>query len=124
MKIVLDIPDDYSRDYIADKFNDFFSRVYTDIDYKGMCGRYEKEIADMFFMAFDNSKELSGMDTDRSKVIINNLLSEVTEKVWESGNKEYMAWLKNEVGLSDKELSELSDAGCLPLPEYESEMEM
>lgn len=124
MKIVLDIPDDYSRDYIADKFNDFFSRVYTDIDYKGMCGRYEKEIADMFLMAFDNSKELSGMDTDRSKVIINNLLSEVTEKVWESGNKEYMAWLKNEVGLSDKELSELSDAGCLPLPEYESEMEM
>lgn len=124
MKIVLDIPDDYSRDYIADKFNDFFSRVYTDIDYKGMCGRYEKEIADMFFMAFDNSKELSGMDTDRSKVIINNLLSEVTEKVWESDSKEYMAWLKNEVGLSDKELSELSDAGCLPLPEYESEMEM
>lgn len=124
MKIVLDIPDDYSRDYIADKFNDFFSRVYTDIDYKGMCGRYEKEIADMLFMAFDNSKELSGMDTDRAKVIINNLLSEVTEKVWESDSKEYMAWLKNEVGLSDKELSELSDAGCLPLPEYESEMEM
>ncbi len=124
MKIVLDIPDDYSRDYIADKFNNFFSRVYTDIDYKGMCGRYEKEIADMFLTAFDNSKELSGMVTDRSKVIINNLLSEVTEKVWESDNKEYMAWLKNEVGLSDKELSELSDAGCLPLPEYESEMEM
>lgn len=124
MKIVLDIPDDYSGDYIADKFNDFFSRVYTDIDYKGICGRYEKETADMFFMAFDNSKELTGMDTDRAKVIINNLLSEITEKVWESDNKEYMDWLKSEVGLSDKELSELSDAGCLPLPEYESEMEM
>ena len=124
MKIVLDIPDDYSGDYIADKFKDFFSRVLVDIDNKGMCGRYEKEIADMFLTAFDNSKELSGMDTDRAKVIINNLLSEITEKVWESDNKEYMAWLKREVGLSDKELSELSDAGCLPLPEYESEMEM
>ena len=124
MKIVLDIPDDYSGDYIADKFKDFFSRVIADINCDGMCGFYEKEIADMFLTAFDNSKELSGMDTDRAKVIINNLLSEITEKVWESDNKEYMAWLKSEVGLSDKELSELSDAGCLPLPEYESEMEM
>lgn len=124
MKIVLDIPDDYSGDYIADKFKDFFSRVIADINCDGMCGFYEKEIADMFIAAFDNSKELSGMDADRSKVIINNLLSEITEKVWESDNKEYMAWLKSEVGLSDKELSELSDAGCLPLPEYESEMEM
>ena len=124
MKIVLDIPDDYSGDYIADKFKDFFSRVIADINCDGMCGFYEKEIADMFIAAFDNSKELSGMDTDRAKVIINNLLSEITEKVWESDNKEYMAWLKSEVGLSDKELSELSDAGCLPLPEYESEMEM
>ena len=124
MKIVLDIPDDYSGDYTADKFKDFFARVNADIDCKGMCGRYEKEIADMFFTAFDNSKELSGMDTDRAKVIINNLLSEITEKVWESDNKEYMTWLKSEVGLSDKELSELSDAGCLPFHEYESEMEM
>ena len=124
MKIVLDIPDDYSGDYTADKFKDFFSSISRVLDNKGMYGRYEKEIADMFIAAFDDSKELSGMDTDRSKVIINNLLSEVTEKVWESDNKEYMAWLKNEVGLSDKELSELSDAGCLPLPEYESEMEM
>lgn len=124
MKVVIEIPDDFTIDYARDKFKDFFSRVITDIDCKGMCGRYEKEIADMFLTAFDNSKELSGMDADRSKVIINNLLSEITEKVWESDNKEYMAWLKSEVGLSDRELLELSDAGCLPLPEYESEMEM
>lgn len=124
MKIVLDIPDDYSEVYTKDKFNDFFLKVSKDVDMNSVCGPYQKKMADIFLAAFDNSKELSGMDTDRSKVIINNLLSEVTEKVWESGNKEYMAWLKNEVGLSDKELSELSDAGCLPLPEYESEMEM
>ena len=124
MKVVIEIPNDFTIDYARDKFKDFFSRVITDIDCKGMCGRYEKEIADMFLTAFDNSKELSGMDADRAKVIINNLLSEITEKVWESDNKEYMAWLKSEVGLSNRELSELSDAGCLPLPEYESEMEM
>lgn len=124
MKIVLDIPDDYSEVYTKDKFNDFFLKVSKDADMNSVCSPYQKKIADMFIAAFDNSKELSGMVTDRSKVIINNLLSEVTEKVWESDNKEYIAWLKNEVGLSDKELSELSDAGCLPLPEYESEMEM
>ena len=124
MKIVLDIPDDYSEIYIRDKFNDFFLKASKDTAMNNSCGPYQKKIADMFIAAFDNSKELSGMDADRSKVIINNLLSEITEKVWESDNKEYMAWLKSEVGLSDKELSELSDAGCLPLPEYESEMEM
>ena len=124
MKVVIEIPNDFAIDYARDKFKDFFARVSADIDCKGMCGRYEKEIADMFLTAFDNSKELSGMDSDRAKVIINNLLSEITEKVWESDNKEYMAWLKSEVGLSNRELSELSDAGCLPLPEYESEMEM
>lgn len=44
-------------DYIADKFKDFFSRVIADIDCKGMCGRYEKEIAEMFLKAFDDSEE-------------------------------------------------------------------
>ena len=31
------------------------SRVIADIDCKGMCGRYEKEIAEMFLKAFDDS---------------------------------------------------------------------
>lgn len=58
MKVVIDIPKDYTGDYIADKFKDFFSRVITDIDgYKGMRGRYEKEIAEMFLKAFDDSEE-------------------------------------------------------------------
>lgn len=58
MKVVIDIPKDYTGDYIADKFKDFFSRVIADIDdYKGMCGRYEKEIAEMFLKAFDDSEE-------------------------------------------------------------------
>ena len=57
MKVVIDIPKDFTGDYIADKFKDFFSRVIADIDCKGMCGRYEKEISEMFLKAFDDSEE-------------------------------------------------------------------
>ena len=55
MKVVIDIPKGFEGDYIVDKFKDFFSRVIVDIDCKGMCGRYEKEIAEMFLKAFDDS---------------------------------------------------------------------
>lgn len=57
MKVIIDIPNDFTGDYIADKFKDFFSRVIADIDCKGMCGRYEKEIAEMFLKVFDDSEE-------------------------------------------------------------------
>lgn len=57
MKVIIDIPNDFTGDYIIDKFKDFFSRVIADVDCKGMCGRYEKEIAEMFLKAFDNSEE-------------------------------------------------------------------
>ena len=57
MKVVIDIPKDFTGDYIADKFKDFFSMVIADIDCKGMCGGYEKEIAEMFLKAFDDSEE-------------------------------------------------------------------
>ena len=33
MKVVIDIPKDFTGDYIADKFKDFFSRVIADIDW-------------------------------------------------------------------------------------------
>lgn len=57
MKVVIDIPNDFTGDYIADKFKDFFSRVIADIDCRGACGRYEEEIAEMFLKAFDDSEE-------------------------------------------------------------------
>nr|DAN89968.1 MAG TPA: hypothetical protein [Bacteriophage sp.] len=57
MKVIIDIPKDFTGDYIADKFKDFFSRVIADIDCRGACGRYEKEIAEMFLKAFDDSEE-------------------------------------------------------------------
>lgn len=63
MKVVIDIPKDFTGDYIADKFKDFFSRVIADIDCNGMCGRYEKEIAEMFLKAFDDSEESYDVNT-------------------------------------------------------------
>lgn len=62
MKVVIDIPKDFEGDYIVDKFKDFFSRVIADIDCKGMCGRYEKEIAEMFLKAFDDGEEKISCD--------------------------------------------------------------
>lgn len=55
MKLTIDIPREYERDFSADKFKDFFSRVIADINCDGMCGNYEKEIAKMFLEAFDNA---------------------------------------------------------------------
>ena len=55
MKLKIDIPREYERDFSADKFKDFFSRVIADINCDGMCGNYEKEIAEMFLEAFDNA---------------------------------------------------------------------
>ena len=55
MKLTIDIPRECERDFITDKFKDFFSRVIADINYDGMCGNYEKEIAEMFLEAFDKA---------------------------------------------------------------------
>lgn len=59
MEIKINIHDNYRHDYTGDKFKDFFSRVMVDIDNKGMCGNYEKEIAEMFLKAFDESVEIN-----------------------------------------------------------------
>lgn len=55
VKLTIDIPREYERDFIADKFKDFFSRVIADINHDGMCGNYEKEIAEMFLEAFEKA---------------------------------------------------------------------
>lgn len=55
MRVVIDIPKDFARDYATDKFRDFFIRVIADIDYSGVCGRYEEETAEMFLKAFNDS---------------------------------------------------------------------
>jgi hypothetical protein len=55
VKLTIDIPREYERDFSAGKFKDFFSRVIADINCDGMCGFYEKEIAEMFLEAFDKA---------------------------------------------------------------------
>ncbi len=67
MKITIDIPRGYERDFSADKFKDFISRVIADINFDGMCGNYEKEIAEMFLEAFD--KAIVGDVNPNSNVI-------------------------------------------------------
>lgn len=55
MKLTIDIPKGYERDFITDKFKDFFLRVIADMDYSGLCGNYEKEIAEMFLEAYEKA---------------------------------------------------------------------
>jgi len=55
VKLTIDIPIGYERDFNVDKFKDFFSRVIADINCHGLCGNYEKEIAEMFLEAFDKA---------------------------------------------------------------------
>ena len=55
MKLTIDIPIGYERDFNVDKFKDFFSRVIADINCHGPCGNYEKEIAEMFLEAFEKA---------------------------------------------------------------------
>lgn len=66
MKITIDIPDEFINDYITDKFKDFFSRVAADIDNDGLCGNYEKETAEMFLKAFEESGRKTKADEIRS----------------------------------------------------------
>lgn len=56
MKIIIDIPKEFERDYNEDRFEEFFSRLLCDINYKGICGNYEKETVEMFIRAFDESE--------------------------------------------------------------------
>lgn len=62
MKIILDIPCDFSED-AQDKFQDFFHRVHADIanEHSIMCGNYERETVEMFLHSFNNATYLADM---------------------------------------------------------------
>ena len=61
MKLIIDIPTEFETDYKGDKFKDFFSRVLCDIDKGVLCGNYEKETAEMFLKAFDESVPMANI---------------------------------------------------------------
>ena len=56
MRIEIEIPEEFEKDYTTDKFADFLGRVRADIDYNGICGNYERETADVLAEAFKNSR--------------------------------------------------------------------
>ena len=61
MKLIIDIPKEFETDYNGHKFKDFFSRVLCDIDKGVLCGNYEKETAEMFLKAFDESVPMANI---------------------------------------------------------------
>ena len=54
MKILIDIPEEFAVDYLTDRFKEFFNRVVADMDV--MCGKYERETAEMLTRAFEESR--------------------------------------------------------------------
>ena len=58
MIIQLEIPMVFERDYENDRFDDFFKRVNASINYFGIFGNYETEIAQMMADAFKESKQI------------------------------------------------------------------
>ena len=53
MKVLINIPEEFEIDYRTDRFKDFFERVTADMDV--MCGKYERETAEMLSKAFQQS---------------------------------------------------------------------
>lgn len=99
MRIIIDIPEEFESYYKGDMFKDFFSRVLCDIQDGTMCGNYEKETAEMFLKAFDESipmdkiveqlKSLSNAEADYYYASSNDVIDRETaiEMVREGGVK-------------------------------------
>lgn len=66
-----------------------------------------------------NQVEKSQMTTERAKMLINNLLSEICDKT-DIPASQYKSWLTQEVGMTQEEISELSDDGLLPCPDKDA----
>lgn len=56
MRVQVEIPKEFEEDYRKDRFVDFFERVTADIDFRGLCGKYEAETAEMLKVAFIDSR--------------------------------------------------------------------
>lgn len=59
MKIELEIPKEFEKDYKFDKFNDFFNRVLIDMRNEGLCEEHERKVVKMFIKSFKNSSIVS-----------------------------------------------------------------
>ena len=65
MKLIIDIPKEFETDYEVNRFQDFFTRVLYSIKkvdgLYGLCANYEKETAEMFLKAFDESVPMANI---------------------------------------------------------------
>ena len=61
MKITIEIPKEYEQDFKDNNFSDALNRFVADVDYEGLAGNYEVEIANMLKEAF--TKNHFGMRT-------------------------------------------------------------
>lgn len=80
MRIEIDIPEEFEKDYTTDKFAEFLGRVRADIDYNGMCGNYERETADVLAEAFKNSKVVQPVAYEGGRLIDADELIELMTK--------------------------------------------
>ena len=51
---MIEIPKEFEVDFKTDKFKNFLSRAITDMNC--LCDNYERETAEMFIKAFENSE--------------------------------------------------------------------
>ena len=56
------------------------------------------------------------MDKQRALILISNLLCEIVDKVWEGPLEQYESWLKEEVGFTTEEITELKTEGLYHEP--------
>lgn len=55
MKIVIEIPKEFEKEYLFDKFKNSLERIQYDIEKGVLCGRYEKEVVEMLIKSFNKS---------------------------------------------------------------------
>lgn len=57
MQLAIEIPKEFEQDFQSDRFKEFFERSLADMHC--VCGKYERETAEMFISAFQNAECLS-----------------------------------------------------------------
>lgn len=56
MKLQIEIPKEFEKDFEDDKFTDYFQRVYCAIPHCAMTGTYEEETTNMFLNSFKKAE--------------------------------------------------------------------
>ena len=68
IKVSIDIPEEFVKDFNTNRFQEFFERVLSDMNGQGLCGKYERETAEMFCQAFANASAIQSNAEDLEKM--------------------------------------------------------